>query len=49
MSANEMVGRAVCSKMRRQRRTNGYYQAARNLRKQGFGIGLARLILLGRF
>lgn len=47
-SINEILGRAWASKIRRHARKAGTLQAARNLRKQGVGLGLARLLLLGR-
>lgn len=48
-AVNETLGRAWSSKVRRNVRQAGVYQAARNLRKQGVGLGMARLLLLGRF
>lgn len=45
---NTILGRTWCSKVRRHARKAGVLQAARNLRKQGVGLGVARLLLLGR-
>lgn len=47
-AVREVLGRAWCSRVRRQARNAGVLQAARNLRKQGVGLGVARLLLLGR-
>lgn len=35
------------SKAQRQARESGYFQAAKNLRKQGVPIEIARMMLLG--
>lgn len=41
-----MIVRFIQAKYRKQAKESGYYQAARNLRKQGFPLELARAILL---
>lgn len=46
---NAIVGRYLRSKYRRILSESGdYYAAARNLRKQGFPLAIARLVLFGR-
>jgi len=42
------IGITLIRKYRVQAIESGYFQAARNLRKQGFSLGATRLILLGR-
>ncbi len=42
------VGSIMIDKAREQARTKGTLRAARNLRKQGWSLAMARLILLGR-
>jgi len=46
---NAIIGRAIRMKYRRIVTVSGdHYAAARNLRKQGVPLGIAKLILLGR-
>ena len=48
MNSNAIyVGSWIIAKARKQAVTVGYLQAARNLRKQGISLSLARVILLG--
>ncbi len=45
---NAILGRTWASRVRRQARHAGVYQAARNLRKHGVGLLTARLLILGK-
>jgi hypothetical protein len=45
---NECLGRAWCSAIRKLARRHGVRHAAGYLRAQGIGLGVARLLLLGR-
>jgi hypothetical protein len=45
---NALLGREWCSKVRRHQAKAGTFQAARNLRKRGVGLLMAKLLLLGR-
>ncbi len=46
-SADTEVGEFFTQKYREQARAVGYQQAAKNLRKQGVPLEVARLVLLG--
>ena len=48
MRSAVVIGRFFSFKFRRNASRNGHYRAARQLRKLGIPILLARLILLGR-
>lgn len=45
-SAAELAGQFVCRKYRAQAAESGVYQAARNMRKQGYPIEVARAVLM---
>lgn len=42
-----IIGHEMTAKYREQARVNGTFQAAKNLRKQGWSLYQARMILLG--
>lgn len=46
MEAHQTAGEFIVAKYRAQQAKVGTYQAARNMRKQGMPIALARLVLL---
>jgi hypothetical protein len=45
---NTFAGRFLARKVRQQVEVSGAHQAARNLRKQGYPIALALLLIVGR-
>lgn len=45
---NQLIGRFVVNKYRSQCTDQGAFQSARNLRKQGYPLALALLLIVGR-